>query len=229
MPSKAVAENPGNPWFSWDYVNNNIDSLLAALQEHIFLTVVSVVIATVIAIPVAVAAYRTRWLTAPTLTATTTLYTIPSLALLAVLGPFVGITNPVSVLIALALYALILIVRGTLTGLQQISPEIREVARGMGYSRFGMLRRIELPIALPSILNGLRLATVSTVALATVGAIIGQGGLGNLIIGGFQNNFYRAQIMTASLLCILLALVLDLLLVLLGRWMMPWARRRRSA
>jgi osmoprotectant transport system permease protein len=221
--------SPPNPWFSWDYVRNNIDSLLSALQEHIFLTVTAVVIAALLAVPLAILAYRLPWLSTPTMVLTSTLYTIPSLALLAFLAPFLGVTNPSSILIALSLYALILIVRATLTGLQQVPAEIREVARGMGYSGYGMLRRIELPIALPSIMTGLRLATVSTVALTTVGVLVGQGGLGNLIMAGFQNNFYRAQIMTASLVTVVLALLLDVILVLIGRWSMPWARRQRSA
>jgi len=106
--------------------------------------------------------------------------------------------------------------------------EVRDAAAGMGYGRVGRLLRIELPLALPGILTGLRLATVSTVALATVGGIIGRGGLGDLILGGFRNNFYKAQILTASILCVLLALVLDLVLAGIGRALTPWTRERRS-
>jgi osmoprotectant transport system permease protein len=98
----------------------------------------------------------------------------------------------------------------------------------MGYGRFGRLWRIELPLAVPGIITGLRLATVSTVALVTVGGLIGQGGLGDMILGGFRNNYYKAEIMTASLLCVALALVLDLLLAGLGRLLTPWTRERRS-
>ncbi|WP_020523563.1 ABC transporter permease [Catelliglobosispora koreensis] len=220
--------SPPNPWFSWSYVENNVDSLLAALQEHILLTVAAVLIAAAVGIPLAVLAYRVPWLATPTLAATATLYTIPSLALFAFLAPFTGLSVR-TVLIGLVLYALILILRNTLTGFQQVPSEVQEVARGMGYSKMGMLRRIELPIALPSIMTGLRIATVSTVALVTVGEIVGIGGLGNLILLGFRTNFYRAQIMTASLLTVALALVLDLLLIFVGWLLMPWARKRRTA
>ena len=106
--------------------------------------------------------------------------------------------------------------------------EVRDAATGMGYGRLGRLLRVELPLALPGIVTGLRLATVSTVALVTVGSLIGQGGLGDLILGGFRNNFYKAEIVIGSVLCLALALVLDLLLAGLGRLLTPWARRRSA-
>ncbi len=129
-------------------------------------------------------------------------------------------------LIGLVLYALLLIVRNAAAGLTQVPPEVRDAARGMGYGRWQQLVRIDLPLALPGILTGLRLATVSTVALVTVGAQVGHGGLGQLILAGFQNNFYKAEIATDTLLCVLLALVLDLLLLFVGWLITPWARRR---
>ena len=134
-------------------------------------------------------------------------------------------TNPASVLIALVLYALLVLTRNSLAGLTQVPAEVRDAAAGMGYGRFGRLWRIELPLALPGILTGLRLATVSTVALVTVGSLIGKGGLGEMILGGFRNNFYKAQIATATILCVALALVLDLLLAGVGRLLTPWTRR----
>ena len=167
--------------------------------------------------PLAVVAYWFRPLTGPILAVSGVLYTIPSLALLAFVAPVLGPTNPASVLIALVLYALLLIVRNSLAGLNQVPAEVQDAATGMGYGRFGRLLRVDLPLALPGIVTGLRLATVSTVALVTVGAIIGNGGLGDLILGGFRNNFYKAQILTATLLCVLLALVLDLILAGAGR------------
>jgi osmoprotectant transport system permease protein len=155
------------------------------------------------------------------------LYTIPSLALFAFLGPTLGI-GAVTVLTVVVLYALLVIVRNVLAGLNQVPPEVLEAAEGMGYGRWARLFRIELPLALPGILTGLRLATVSTVALVTVGVVIGRGGLGQLIFAGFQNNFYKAEIMTGTVLCVLLALVLDLVLAGVGRLLTPWQRRRAS-
>ncbi|KAB1902205.1 ABC transporter permease [Micromonospora tulbaghiae] len=219
--------DPGNPWFSWQYVRDNSDTILAALREHTWLTARAVVIAALVALPLAVLAYWFRSLSAPILAVTGVLYTVPSLALFAFLAPYLGI-GAITVLTVVALYALLVIVRNALAGLTQVPPEVREAAEGMGYGRWGRLLRIELPLALPGILTGVRLATVSTVALVTVGVVVGRGGLGQLIFAGFQNNFYKAQIMTGTVLCVLLALVLDLVLAGVGRLLTPWLRGRSA-
>jgi osmoprotectant transport system permease protein len=221
-------EGPGNPWFSWRYVQDNADAILSALRFHADLTARTVAIALLVALPLAVLAYWIKPLTGPILALSGVLYTIPSLALLALLAPLVGTTSTNSVLIALVLYALLVLVRNALAGLTQVPAEVRDAAAGMGYGRVGRLLRIELPLALPGILTGLRLATVSTVALVTVGSLIGKGGLGDLILGGFRNNFFKAQILTGTILCVGLALVLDLLLAGVGRALTPWVRERRS-
>ncbi|MFC7535437.1 ABC transporter permease [Actinoplanes sp. GCM10030250] len=228
-PVAAPADDgPGNPWFSWRYVRENADAIGDALSFHAGLTARTVLIALVVALPLAVVAYWIRPLTAPILALSGVLYTIPSLALLALLAPLVGTTNTSSVLIALVMYALLVLVRNSLAGLTQVPAEVLEAATGMGYGRFGRLWRVELPLALPGIVTGVRLATVSTVALVTVGSLIGQGGLGDLIMSGFRNNFYKAQIMTGALLCVALALVLDLMLAGLGRLLTPWSRGRAA-
>ncbi|GLY97050.1 ABC transporter permease subunit [Actinoplanes sp. NBRC 103695] len=228
-PLAAPADDgPGNPWFSWRYIHDNADAILEALRFHAGLTAQTVLIALVVAVPLAVVAYWIRPLTGPILALSGILYTIPSLALLAMLAPLLGATNVASVLIALVLYALLVLVRNSLAGLTGVPDEVRDAAAGMGYGRFGRLLRIELPLALPGIITGLRLATVSTVALVTVGSIIGQGGLGDLILSGFRNNFYKAQILTGALLCVALALVLDLVLAGIGRLLTPWTRGRTS-
>ncbi|MET7470257.1 ABC transporter permease [Micromonospora sp. NPDC005686] len=219
--------DPGNPWFSWQYVRDNSDTILAALREHTWLTARAVVIAALVALPLAVLAYWFRSLSAPIVAVTGVLYTVPSLALFAFLAPYLGI-GAITVLTVVALYALLVIVRNALAGLTQVPPEVREAAEGMGYGRWGRLFRIELPLALPGILTGVRLATVSTVALVTVGVVVGRGGLGQLIFAGFQNNFYKAQIMTGTVLCVLLALVLDLVLAGVGRLLTPWLRARSA-
>ncbi|SCL14700.1 osmoprotectant transport system permease protein [Micromonospora rhizosphaerae] len=219
--------DPGNPWFSWQYVRDNSDTILAALREHAWLTGRAVLIAALVALPLAVAAYWFRSLAGPILALTGVLYTIPSLALFAFLAPYLGI-GAITVLSVVVLYALLVIVRNAMAGLNQVPPEVREAAEGMGYGRWGRLFRVELPLALPGILTGVRLATVSTVALVTVGVVVGRGGLGQLIFAGFQNNFYKAQIMTGTVLCVLLALVLDLVLAGIGRLLTPWLRGRVS-
>mgnify|MGYP001182012377 CR=1 FL=1 len=224
----AYREEPSNPWFSWQYVRDNAETILDALCEHAVLTAQAVLLAALVAIPLAVLAYWFRPLTGPILALSGVLYTIPSLALLAFVAPYVGTTNPSSVLIALVLYALLVVVRNTLAGLTQVPADVREAAEGMGYGRISRLLRVELPLATPGILTGLRLATVSTVALVTVGALIGYGGLGDLILAGFRNNFYKAQILTGTVLSVGLALLLDLLLAGLGRLLTPWTRRGAS-
>jgi osmoprotectant transport system permease protein len=223
----VAADAPPNPWFSWRYAQDNKDAILTALQEHVTLTVQAIAIALVISFPLALLAFRYKHLAGPVLGLTGVLYTIPSLALFAFIAPFPGFgLSSRTVLVGLVIYALLILVRNILTGLEGVPDEVRESAQGMGYSRARMLWRVELPIALPAVMAGVRVATVSTIALVTVGVIVGYGGLGTLIIAGFQNNFYRAEIVTASLLTVALGLTADLLLAGLTRVLTPWSRSR---
>ncbi len=223
----VAAEEPANPWFTWQYVRDNSGDLRSALETHVVLTVESVLIATLVAFPLALLAYRYRWLAGPVLGVTGVLYTIPSVALFAFIAPFsvFGLRKR-TVVFGLVIYALLILVRNMLVGLQGVPDDVRESARGMGYSRGRMLWRVELPVALPTIMAGIRVATVSTVALVTVGVLVGEGGLGQLILRGFNNNFYRAEIVTASVLTVALGLAFDLLLASATRLMTPWSRRR---
>jgi osmoprotectant transport system permease protein len=213
-----------NPWFSWAYLRDNSDTVLAGGSEHLLLTAETVVLAAAVGVPLAVLAYWFQRFTGPILAAVGALYTIPSLALFAFLAPVTG-TGRATVLIGLVLYALLLVVRNTLTGLTQVPADVVESAAAMGYGRWARLLRIELPLALPAMMTGIRLATVSTVALVTVGVLVGHGGLGQLIIDGFRNNFYKAEIATGALLCVALALVLDLMLAGVARLATPWSRQ----
>jgi osmoprotectant transport system permease protein len=219
----AQSEVP-NPWISVDYVRQNADVLLAATRQHVELTVVSVLLGLLLAIPLALLARRFRRLETPVVSFTGFLYTIPSLALFAVLAPVTGLTGT-TVVIGLTAYTLLVLVRNLLTGLDGVPEDVREAARGMGVGPVRMLLRVELPLALPTVLAGVRVATVSTVALVTVGVVVSNGGLGQLIFSGLNNNLYRAEIFTATVLCVLLALTADLLLLGLERLLTPWARR----
>jgi osmoprotectant transport system permease protein len=156
---------------------------------------------------------------------TTIVYTIPSLALFSLLLPFTGL-SPTTVIIGLALYSLTILVRNVLAGLRAVPDEVVEAARGLGYSTMRLLTRVELPLALPIIMAGLRVAAVSTVALATIGAIVSYGGLGNPLLQAVGNQF-KAQIFAASLLCVVLAVALDLVLVVAQRLLTPWTRHAR--
>ena len=222
-----AADAAPNPWFSWSYVTDNGSAILGYLGEHVRLTVLAVVIGAVIALPLALIGRRFRWLAAPLLGVSTIVYTIPSLAMFALLFPLTGL-SATTVLIGLVAYSLVILLRNFLAGLASVPDDVREAARGMGYGPARMFVAVELPLALPTFLAGLRIATVSTVALATVGVLVGHGGLGQLIIGGFNANFYRAEIVTGSLLCVLLALVFDLLLAGVGRALTPWSRAVRT-
>lgn len=216
-----------NPWLSWRYVESNWSEISHQLGIHASLTLQAIAIALAIAFPLAVLARNVRWLAGPILGVAGVLYTIPSLALFALLAPFTGIGRT-TVLIGLVVYALLVLIRSLVTALDGVDPDVVDAARGLGYSRSRMLFAVELPQALPAIVSGLRIATVTTVALVTVGVVVGYGGLGQLMFRGFQSN-YRAQIATSSLLCLALALVLDLAIVLAARAAMPWARKARRA
>jgi osmoprotectant transport system permease protein len=221
---QAVDAAP-NPWFDASYVIDNWDSIVGYLGEHVRLTVGAVVIGSVIALPLAVLARRSRFLAGPVLALSTMVYTIPSLAMFAFIFPFTGLSAN-TVLIGLAAYSLVILVRNFLTGLQGVPADVREAGRGMGYGSLRLFWQIDLPLALPAFMAGLRIATVSTVALTTVGVLVGHGGFGQMIVGGFNANFYRAEIVTGTVGCVLLALVADVLLAGVERLLTPWARLR---
>jgi osmoprotectant transport system permease protein len=188
----------------------------------VWLTAVSVLLGLAIAVPLALLARRSSRLETVIVGTATGLYTIPSLALFPLLVPFTGITAT-TVVIGLALYALTILVRAILEGLRSVPDDVIESATGLGYSTASRLWRVEIPLAMPVIMAGLRVATVSTVALTTVGTLVAHGGLGNLIADGVFSNF-RAELLAACVLCVLLAIVLDVLLVLAQRLLTPWTR-----
>jgi osmoprotectant transport system permease protein len=215
-----------NTWICGEYVSTRSEEILSAVREHITLTAGAVAIGTLVAIPLVLAARRWRvtvgWISA----ATGILYTVPSLAFFALLLPFTGLSTT-TVRIGLVVYTLVILFRGFLTGLDGVPPDALEAARGMGYGALHLLVTVEIPLALPAIMAALRVATVSTIALVTVGATIGHGGLGNLIYDGLGSTF-KAEVLTASVLCVALAVVADLLLVGLERLLTPWRRRGRN-
>ena len=219
----AVDEVP-NPWFSWSYLHDNSDANHAATKQHVTLTLLSVAFGLVLAVPLALVARRSRRLETLVVGAAGVMYTIPSLALFAVLAPITGLTKT-TVVIGLTAYTLLVLVRNVLAGLEGVPPDVVEAARGMGLGPTRLLLKVQLPLAIPAILAGVRVATVSTIALVTVGAVVSNGGLGQLIFEGFNNNFYRAEILTATLLCVLLAAVADVLLLALEWLLTPWSRR----
>ena len=221
----VLAQGVPNPWFSTLYLQQGRSELLTALEQHVTITIVSVLAGLALSLPLAVLARRSALAETLVIGGAGVIYTIPSLALFALLVPVTAYTATTAT-IALALYTLVILVRNAVTGLAEVPAEVVEAARGMGLSAWQRLLRVELPIALPSIVAGVRVATVSTISLLTVAAYVGTGGFGQLIDQGFRAD-YRAKIVTACLACVLLALIADVLLVLLQRLLTPWTRTAR--
>ena len=211
-----------NAWICPAYLSTRRDELVAALRDHVAITVVAVVLGCLVAVPLALLARRYRGARPVLLGSATVIYTVPSLALFSLLLPFTGLSRT-TVVVGLVLYSLTILLRGVLAGLDGVPEDVLDAARGMGYGRSRMLMKVELPLALPTMFAGLRVATVSTVALCTVGTVVGNGGLGNLIYDGLRSNF-KAEVLTASVLCVVLAVVLDLLLLAAQRALTPWRR-----
>lgn len=222
----AMVAEADNPWLSIEYVQNNWSRLVAAGQEHVLLTVGAVGLALLVAAPLAVLIRRYRRLAGPVLGLSGVLYTIPSLAMISLLWPVFGL-SPLTVIVALAVYALLVVLRNTVVGLDEVDAQVIDAARGMGMGDRSVLWRVEVPLAVPTIIAGVRIATVSTVGMVTIGALVGHGGFGSLILSGFQQNFWHAQILTATLACVLLAVAFELLLLGVERVTTPWARRER--
>ncbi|MBU3870184.1 ABC transporter permease [Streptomyces sp. 4503] len=215
-----------NEWICGEYVRTRGQELTDATLQHVWITLASVAIGLLVAFPLALLARRWKVVSGPVLGLTTILYTVPSLAMFSLLLPVFGVSVAV-VITGLVLYSLTILVRNIMAGLASVPEEAREAARGMGYGPLRLLFGVELPLALPALMAGLRITTVSTVSLTTVGAIIGYGGLGNLIYEGMRS-FFKAEVLTASVLCVALAVVADLLLLALQRLLTPWARKSRK-
>ncbi|MGW0120569.1 ABC transporter permease [Streptomyces sp. NPDC003327] len=211
-----------NEWICGAYLSTRSEILADAAAQHLRLTAVSVALAVLLALPLALAARRWRWAAGPVLGVTTVLYTIPALAMFSLLLPLYGLSASL-VVAGLVLYSLTLLVRNLLAGLRAVPEETRQAARGLGYGPVRLLLTVELPLALPAAMAGLRIATVSAVSLVTIGAIVGHGGLGNLIYAG-MNTYFKAQVLTASALCVLIAVAADLLLLGAQRLLTPWTR-----
>jgi osmoprotectant transport system permease protein len=189
------------------------------------LTIVAVVVGFLISVPMTLFVRRFRRAEGPVIGLTSVLYGIPSVALFAVLVPFTGLTET-TVEIGLVTYTLVIFVRNNLAGLDAVPPDALDAARGMGMGRLQTLLKVEFPLALPAILAGFRVATVSTVALVTVGALVGTGGLGQELSDAFSS-YFKAEALTASVLCVALAVTADLLIVGAGWWLTPWRRGRQ--
>lgn len=217
-----------NRIFCADWVRDNWAGVIQpALLDHIKLTLLAVAIGFVLAFAAALLAHRYRITERPFVVFSAVVYTLPSLALFQLLVPVTGLTVT-TVEVALVGYTLLILFRNTLEGLRGVPPEVLEAARGMGLTRSQTLWRVELPLAVPAMMAGLRVAVVSTIALATVAAFVIPQGLGYPIFLALREAF-KTEIIVAGGLAVLLALVADGLLVIAERALTPWARARRTA
>ena len=207
------------------YLQTSGDAVLAALQQHIVLALLPVLIGLAIALPLGYLAHRYRWLYLPLIGVGSTLYAVPSIALFVFLPVVLGtkILDPVNIVVALSLYTLALLMRTVVDGLTSVPLAVTQAATAVGYRRLGLLLSVELPLAVPVILAGVRVATVSNVSLVSVGALLGVGGLGALFTDGLQRD-YLAPILVGIVLSLLLALLLDTFIVGVQRMLTPWVR-----
>lgn len=215
-----------DPWVRWHWVSTHLSLIRHDTWEHLQLTLLAVGIGLLITFVLTAAARAWRPLEGPMLALCGTLYAIPSIALFALLVPFTGFTTTTAE-IGLVGYTLLILLRNLLAGLDAVPDEVRDAALGMGFGRWRLFTRVELPLALPALFAGIRVAMVTTIGLVTVTVLIGQGGLGAILFDGFNRTF-RTEEVVGAVLVVALALATDLVLVGVERLLTPWTRRARS-
>lgn len=208
--------------FCWDWARENIDRYGTPTVQHLEIVLISVLVGFVVAFALALLAHRTRWLQPPFLTATGILYTIPSIAFFFLLLPVTGFGRDTAVVV-LSAYTLQIIYRNTMLGLANVPDSVKDAARGMGFTERQILWKVELPLAIPEIVAGLRVAVVSTIAIATLVVFIDAGGLGTQIYGS-GNLTFPTSIVIAMAIVMTMALLFDLVLLTVQRLTTPWRR-----
>jgi osmoprotectant transport system permease protein len=206
------------------WIVDNFSRYVHPFWEHVYLTLISVAIGFVIAFALALIAHRRRWLTGPIVGITGVLYTIPSIALFLLLLPITGRGNTTAI-VALVSYTLLIIFRNITTGLNNVPEEMKDAGRGMGLTENQLLWKVELPLAVPEILAGLRIAVTTTVGLATLAFFAGAGGLGAQI---YTDINFKSNVVTAGGLAILLAAAFDIVILAVQRGLTPWRRASRA-
>lgn len=212
----------GQPLIIWSWIGDNSGEIASRGVEHVWLTVLAVGIGLLVSFPLAVFAHRHRIVLAPLTSAAGILYTIPSLALISLLVTITGFSY-VTVVIPLTSYTLLILIRNITAGLDGVPADAKEAATGMGFTRRQLLWRVEVPLAMPVIVAGVRIATVSTIGLVTIAALIGRGGFGQFILIGL-NELFWTPLLLGVVLSVALAFVADALLVGIQRALTPWAR-----
>ncbi len=208
---------------NWDWVRNNVPALVDATVDHVILTAIAVGVGFAISLAFSLLIYRDRRFYGPLAGLSGILYTIPSLALFAFLVPVTGLSL-LTAEIGLISYTLLILTRSIVGGFDAVPRDVTEAADGMGYDSLTRLFRVDLPLAVPLIVAGLRVATVTTIGLVMVTALIGEGGLGQLMLRGFNFRNYTA-VYAGAAVTVALAVIADLGLSLIGRFATPWTRR----
>lgn len=216
------------PLIRWDWIGRNWPGIQVLLEDHVVMALVPVVVGLLIALPLGLAGVRWRRLYQPTVGAVNVIYSLPSLAVFIVLIPVTGLATRTTVMVPLTFYAMAVLIPAVVDGLTSVPDHVRQSAVAMGFTPLRRLLRVELPIAVPVVLAGLRVAAVSSISLVSVGALVGRGGLGYLFIDGWQRQFYT-PIIVGIVLVVILAGIVDALLVLAQRLLTPWARARGTS
>jgi osmoprotectant transport system permease protein len=207
----------------WTWIGQNIGLLWSLVKQNAYLGLMPVFYGTIISVPLGVACARWRWLYGPALSVANALYALPSLALFLILLDYTGLTNN-TVIIPLTLFSLSILLPNVVDGLRSVPEPVRQAATAMGFTPLRRLVQVELPIAVPIVIAGLRVATVASISLVSVGQLIGIGGLGYLLINGYQLSLY-VEVYAGIVLIVALALTADVVLVLVRRLVTPWQRR----
>jgi len=215
-----------DPWIRWSWVERHTDDIVERTIAHLELTGITLLIGLVIALPLGIACHRWRRVYPTVLGVAGVIYTVPSLALFALLIPFTGLSRTTSI-IPLVSYTLLILVRNVVAGLQSVPEDVRESATGMGFSPLRQLLRIELPLALPAIMAGIRITSVTTIGLVTITSLIGEESLGLLILDGLYRDF-RTPLVVGTVCIVTLSALADLGFLGLEKALAPWARRRRG-
>jgi len=223
----VILVSPRNPILRWSYFGEQWDRIQSAIAEHLFLTLTPVAIGFLLSAVLAGIGLRYRWTVGPITLFAAFLYTIPSVAFFGILRTTPLGLSIYTVLIPLTAFTILILVTNILDGFRAVPAAVRDAADAMGMTPLRRLFTVEVPVAVPYMINGLRIATVTLVGLVAVAGIVGRGGLGNLIMEGIRRQFWT-PLTIGALLSILLAITLDLLFFLLGRWLTPWARTARS-
>lgn len=217
----------GGTLVDWSWVNDHTTEIWQRVVEHMTLVGWSLLWGLLLALPLALGAHRVRGFRGPTLVVAGILYTIPSIAAFTLLVPYTGLDKSTAI-IPLTTYTLLILVRNILAGLDGVPDDVLEAAHGMGYSSSRQLLSVELPLSVPAIMAGLRIAAVTLIGLVPIAAIVGQGGLGTFMLDGFNRDF-QTPLTVGTVLVVVIAVVVDALLLLVQRLVTPWDRRLARA